>query len=347
VTKYSRPGATLPAGAESITLRDEVTQTSGLPRMPPVFKPANPRDPYADFTADSLYEALGATELKERGKYEYSNFGFMWLSEMLARKAGKSYEALLKERVLDPLGMKDTAITLSADQEKRFVAGHGPDYEPAAHWHNGKNLEGVGALRTSLADMIKLAEALAGRRDTPLKETIALAVKPMRDGEGTNSTGYAWGVSKREAGVIWHGGGTGGFSSMIAVNPGTRTAAVVLVDSTTLFNDLPAHLVEPTVPLRKKRVALPTDLEILKQYVGRYELTPQFAIEVLVDGTRLMAQATRQRAYEVFREAPDVFFYRVVPAKLRFSRGADGEVDGLTLEQGGRELKGKRSASTR
>lgn len=49
---------------------------------------------------------------------------------------------------------------------------------------------------------------------------------------------------------------------------------------------------------------------------------------------------------EVFREAPDVFFYRIVPAKLHFSRGADGAVDGLTLEQGGRELKGKRSAST-
>jgi CubicO group peptidase (beta-lactamase class C family) len=348
VTKYSRPGAKLPAGAESITLRDVVTQTSGLPRMPPVFKPANPRDPYADFTADSLYEALAATELKERGKYEYSNFGFMWLSEMLARKAGKSYEALLKERVLDPMGMKDTAITLSADQEKRFVAGHGPDYHPAAHWHNGKNLEGVGALRVSLADMIKLAEAFAGRRDTPLKETIALAVKPMRDGEGTNSTGYAWGVSKREAGVIWHGGGTGGFTSMIAVNPGTRTAAVVLVDSTTLFNDLPAHLVEPTLPLRKKRLGLATDIETLKQYVGRYEFTPQFAMEIFVDGARLMRQGTDQSAFEILREGPDTFFSYLNPTRLRFSRGANREVDGLTLEQlGGRELKGKRSASTR
>ena len=349
VTKYSRPGAKLPAGAESITLRDVVTQTSGLPRMPPGFKPANPRDPFADFTADSLYEALASTELKERGKYEYSNFGFMWLSEMLARKAGRSYEALLRERVLDPMGMKDTAITLTADQEKRFVAGHGPGYQPAAHWNNGKNLEGVGALRASLADMIKLAEALAGRRDTPLKETIALALEPMRPAQGSNSTGYAWITTKRASGARaqWHNGGTGGFRSIIAVNPDTRTAAVVLADSATGFDDLGMHLVDPDVPLLKKRVGLATDPDMLKQYVGRYELSPAFAIEVFVEGAKLMAQATAQQAFEVLREGPDVFFYTVVPAKLRFSRAAGGEVDGLTLEQGGRELKGKRSASTR
>ena len=75
------------------------------------------------------------------------------------------------------------------------------------------------------------------------------------------------------------------------------------------------------------------------------ELSPEFAIEVFVDGAKLMAQATAQSAFEVLREGPDVFFYTLMPARLRFSRGAGD--DGLTLEQGGRELKGKRSASTR
>ncbi len=346
-TKYSRPGAKLPAGAERITLRDLVTQTSGLPRLPPGFSPSNPRNPYADFTADSLYDALSRTELREPGKYEYSNFGFMWLSEIIARRAGKPYAVLLKERVLDPLGMKDTAVTLSAEQQKRFVEGHNALYQPAAHWDMATNLEGVGALRAPLADMVKLAEALAGRRDTPLKETIALALEPIRPSEGSNSTGYAWITTKRATSVRWHNGGTGGFRSMIAINPDTHTAAVVLVDSVTGFDDLATHLVDPDVPLRKKRIGLPTDAATLKQYVGRYELSPAFALEVFVDGTRLMTQGTGQGAIEVVREGPDTFFPYVVPARMRFSRGADGEVDGLTLEQGGRELKGKRSASQR
>src|SRR5205085_233965 len=116
-----------------------------------------------------------------------------------------------------------------------------------------------------------------------------------------------------------HGGGTGGFRSMIAVNPATHTAAVVLVDSETSFDDLAFHLVDPDLPLRKKRIGLTTDAGMLKQYAGRYELSPAFAIEVYAEGAKLMAQATAQQAFEILREGPDVFFYTVVPARLRFS----------------------------
>lgn len=348
--KYARPGATVPArGVQAITLRDIVTQTSGLPRMPPRFSPSNPNNPYADFTEDKLYEALASTEIRgEATKYEYSNFGFMWLTDLLARHADKSYEALLRERVLDPLGMNETALTLNAEQQERFVMGHAAGYRPTGHWDFVTNLAGVGGLRSTLADMMKLGKALAGREETPLKETITLALAPIRPSFGINSTGYAWGTYERGGVRIHaHNGGTGGFRSMIAINSTTRTAAVVLVNSDTSFDDLALHLVDPQVPLKKKRVGLATDIETLKQYVGRYELSPTFAIEVSVEGTKLMAQATGQSSFEVLREGPDRFFHTVVLAKLRFSRGADGAVDSLTLEQGGRELKGKRAASTR
>jgi CubicO group peptidase (beta-lactamase class C family) len=316
--------------------------------MPPGFNPSNPANPYADFTADSLYDALARTELRERGKYEYSNYGFMWLSELLARRAGKPYAVLLKERILDPLGMHETTITLSAEQAGIFVAGHAAMYQAVPHWDMAVNLEGAGALRSSLADMVKLAQALAGRRDTPLKETIALALQPIRPSNPGTATGFAWVTTMRgSARMHWHNGGTGGFRSMLAVNPDTHTAAIVLVDSTASFDDLAMHLVEPSVPLMKKRVGLATDVELMKQYVGRYEFSPAFAIDVFVDGTRLMTRATGQGAIEILREGPDVFFPPVVPARLRFSRAPGGEVDGLTLEQGGREMKGKRSASTR
>ncbi len=170
----------------------------------------------------------------------------------------------------------------------------------------------------------------------------------MRPSGGLNSTGYGWVTNQRgETTVRWHGGGTGGFRSIIAMNAGTREAAIVLVDSTTPFDDLGVHLVDPDFPLSKKRIGLPTDIDTLKQYAGRYELTPTLAIEIFVEGNKLVAQATAQSAFEVLREGPDAFFYAVVPAKLRFSRAANGEVDSMTLEQEGRELKGKRAPSTR
>lgn len=349
VSKYAPAGAKLPRrGEEEITLLDLATQTSGLPRMPARFSPASALDPYADFTADRLYEALAQAELHpQKGRPEYSNFGYMWLSEMLGRR-GKSYAWLLRERVLEPLGMNDTWVEVPAQHAARIVKGHGASYDPVPPWRFATNLEGVGGLRSTLADMVKLGQALSGRVETPLKETIALALQPLRPAFGNNSTGYGW-ITHELKGVRfhWHNGGTGGFRSIIAVNPATRTSAIVLADSIASFDDLAMHLVDPERPLHMKRRGLPSSVDLLRQYAGRYELVPGFAVEVFVDGERLMAQATGQGAFEVAREGTDTFFAYVVPAKLRFSRGADGQVDGVTLEQGGREMRGRRGPSAR
>jgi CubicO group peptidase (beta-lactamase class C family) len=346
-SKHSRPEAKLPKWeGREITLRDLVTHTASLPRMPPGFAPKNPRDPFADFDADALYAALERTELTgEIGKTNlYSNFGFMWLSEMLARRAGKPYDVALAERVLGPLGMTDTMLVPSADQAARIVIGHDTSYRAAPAWNNARDLAGVGGLRSSMDDMVKLAGALAGRRDTPLAETIALALAPMRPAFGRNSIGYAWLVHERDdIRIYWHNGGTGGFRSMIAVNPAAKTAVVVLVDSATSFDDLALHLAgDDAVPLVKKRVSLPLDAAARDEYAGSYELAPTFAIRVFAQGEKLIAQATGQGPLELGREGPDAFFTRGVAARIVFRRDAAGKVDGLTLHQGGRETFGKR-----
>ena len=346
-SKYSRAGAKLPTfDSREITLRDLVTQTSSLPRLPPGFAPSNARNPYADFDADALYAALARTTLTRPigQKPEYSNFGFMWLSEMLARRAATPYEALLKERVLDPLGMSDTGITLSEIQRKRAATPHAAGYQPTPLWDVPGDLGGVGALRSSLADMLKLAAALAGRRETPLKETIALALDPMRPAEMPgNATGYAWVTLERPGlRVYWHNGGTGGSHAMIAVNPRTRTAAVVLVDSTDSYDDLAFHLVEAALPLKRAHVALPIDPATRDQYVGTYQVSPSFRIEVFVEEERLMTRATGQHAIEIAREGPDTFFLRGVEARLAFHRKDGGAIDSVTIQQGGRETSAAR-----
>jgi D-alanyl-D-alanine-carboxypeptidase/D-alanyl-D-alanine-endopeptidase len=346
-SKYSRPGAKLPTrGGREITLRDLVTHTSGLPRMPPGFAPTNWRDPYADFDADALYRALEKTELqRDIGlSSEYSNFGFMWLSEILSRRAGKTYDELLAERVLVPLGMTSTAIKLDPALAARLTTGHNTQYEPVPPWHVGQNLAGVGAVRSSLSDMLRLAEALAGIRSTPLDETIELALKPLhRLGNLESHIGYAWFMKDRTGTRVHnHGGGTAGFATMIAFDRNKKTAAVVLADASSRADDLALHLVDPVWPLLRKRVALPLDAATRKQYVGSYELRPGFVITVWEEGEKLMSRATGQSAVEYFRDGTDAFFLRVVDARIVFNRGKDGNVEGLTLHQNGRQVPGRR-----
>jgi CubicO group peptidase (beta-lactamase class C family) len=316
--KHSRPGAKLPSrGDREITLNDLVTHTSALPRMPPHMNGSS-ADPFAIYSPDQLYESLAQTTLsRDIGvQYEYSNFGFMWLSEIVSRVGGKPFAELVRERVLLPLGMKDTSVALDAEQGKRLVPGHDRSYKPVRNWDFAPELAGVGGLRSSIADMARFAEAIAGTRTTPLDETIALATQPLRAGPGNLSLGYAWHIRRNERTTLHlHNGGTGGYRSMLAVDRGAKRAAVVLVDSVASFDDLPTHLLDASQPMVKKRVAIEVAAEKLDEY-----------------------------AFPLFAEGADRFFARVVNAQVAFNRGADGKVESLTLFQGGREMRAPRVA---
>ena len=60
----------------------------------------------------------------------YSNFAFDVLSAALSHAAGKPYDVLLKERVLDPVRLKDTVLSLRAGDRARLLQGHNFDGKP-------------------------------------------------------------------------------------------------------------------------------------------------------------------------------------------------------------------------
>ncbi|QQS40327.1 MAG: serine hydrolase [Acidobacteriota bacterium] len=78
--------------------------------------------------------------------------------------------------------------------------------------------------------------------------------------------------------------------------------------------------------------------DVLKSYIGRFQIAPNFVLTVTVENGRLMTQATGQPKVEVTPEDEDVFVLRSAGAKLTFQRDASGKVTGLTLNQGGRDI---------
>jgi len=96
----------------AIRLLDLVTQTSGLPWDVPR-PPSSPEDPFATNTSDAQLAALedGDPFLFAPGTAAMqSNFGFGLLGLALRNAAGRPYTELLRERVLDGLGMADTTM---------------------------------------------------------------------------------------------------------------------------------------------------------------------------------------------------------------------------------------------
>src|SRR6202171_470458 len=117
---------TLPEKAgRPIRLIDLVTQTSGLPREVPRAD-GPPNDPFATNTREAQIANLKTDPLlfPPGTAALYSNYGFDLLGAALANAGGKSYADLLRERVLDPAGMKDTVFNLRPGDEARVMQGH-------------------------------------------------------------------------------------------------------------------------------------------------------------------------------------------------------------------------------
>ena len=347
ISKYAPPGSKLPTrGGREITLGDLVTHRSSLPRLLPGFQPADLSTPYKGFDSTALYEALARTELTvDIGtRQDYSNFGFMLLSDLLGRAAGKRYDVLLAERIFNPLGMTSTGVVLSPELEKRMAQGHGAGYAPVPAWDFDPALAGVGGVRSSLVDMMRFADAAANRRTMGLAKTFETSFLPLVDKPEATSMLFAWGMRRRDTGrVIFHNGQTAGMRSMLVVNPDTRLGAVVLTDSAISFEDLAFHLVDPSLPLKVRRAEITLDDKVLDDYVGTYPLTPEFSLRIFREGSRLLLQATGQQPVPIFAEAEDRFFIKLVDAQLTFRRNEKGRVASVTLHQGGRDLPGPRT----
>lgn len=361
VQKYLPEGTHVPErNGKVITLIDLATHTSGLPRLPDNLKPSRPDDPYADYTIEQLNAFLGKLVLtRDIGeKYEYSNLGAGLLGLALAHRAGKSYEALVRERITGPLGMTDTAITLGPELQKRMTPGHNEKLQPVSEWHIPL-FAGAGALRSDCIDMMKFMEAnlLAARnareqkKNPPLLAAMAFTLTQRRPTSVPNlEIAMGWHIVKAHGQeYVWHNGGTGGYRSFVGFNPEQGTATVVLSNTSTAtgVDDLGRHLLDAEAPLLKldapkDHKEITVDPKVLSRYVGKYQLAPNVFFVVTLENGRLFAQLASQPKFEVFAETETDFFYKVVNAQLTFEVDGDHPAPALVLHQNGQNPRAAR-----
>ena len=229
-------GVNVPSRNEKpITLRHLATHSSGLPRLPSNLKP-NPIDPYKDYSPDDLFHFLANHSLSRDpgADYEYSNYGIGLLGHVLAMHANKTdYEALVVERICEPLGMLDTYLRVNQEQSSRFAQGYATGNLPAGRWEI-LTLGGAGGIRSTMDDMLKFARFCMEPDDSPLGRSIQNGWKPLFPmGQAPESprVGLCWIVNPD--GKVWHNGQTGGYHSLISLEQKTKTAVVLLSNSAT------------------------------------------------------------------------------------------------------------------
>jgi serine-type D-Ala-D-Ala carboxypeptidase/endopeptidase len=230
----------------AITLMDLSTQTSGLPRMPDNFMPADARNPYADYTVAQLYDFLSRHELRRTPgeMFEYSNLGVGLLGHVLSLRAKKPYEALVKERILNPLDMDHTAIALTPWMTQHLAKGHDQTGSVVSNWDIGV-LDGAGGLRSTLNDMLTFARAnlqTTGRLQQLMQRTHA---ERASAGNPNAFIGMNWIIRRLDGQeVVWHNGGTGGYRTWLGLDKKKGRAAVVLTNSSHGADDLGFELLK-------------------------------------------------------------------------------------------------------
>ncbi len=259
IKNYLPPEVKVPQrGANEITFGNLSDHTSALPRMPANFAPADPLNPFADYTVDQLYSFLSGYELtRDVGSaYEYSNLAQGLLGHILALNAGIPYESLMVKTIAKPLRMKETKITLDEKMKKNLATGYNSGVE-AKNW-DIPTLAGCGAIRSSTYDMLKFLSANLGYLKTPLKTAMNKTHEVRHDKAGSMRVGLGWHIMKSKNGdVIWHNGGTGGYRAFAGFVKETGEGVVLLTNSTESVDDIGFHLLNPESALRtvKPRIA--------------------------------------------------------------------------------------------
>jgi CubicO group peptidase (beta-lactamase class C family) len=345
---HAHEGVTIPRFAGTpIRLIDLATHMSGLPRMPDNMNPADPTNPYADYSVDQLHSFLSALKLKRDvgAKHEYSNLGAGLLGHLLAAINKSSWEELARSRILDPLGMTMTAVVLTPEMTHQLARGHDESGEQVNNW-DIPTLAGAGALRSNAEDMLKFLDANLATDASQLTAAMQSSQRPRVDTGKATKIGLHWFTQRTDKHeLLWHNGGTGGYHSFRAFDPSRRVGVIILANSTHSLDDLGLHLLDPSIPLQpapKKRAEIDVPVEILSQYVGVYELAPNFHLNITLEDDGLVSQATGQPKIPIFAETEVDFFVKVVDAQLTFVRDSQAKVVKAVLHQNGQDHDAQR-----
>ena len=326
-----------PAAWQPLTVRNLLTHTSGIPNY----------TSFPDFAKTAVLPTSSAEmfgQLKDKPlefapgeKFAYSNSGYYVLGLIIERASGKPYADFLQENIFTPLGMKHTGYDNPLKIIKNRAAGYtrqGGEIINASYMDMSVPYA-AGALYSTTEDLLRWDQALY-TENLVSRKSLDEIFTPLK-----SEYGYGWSISKKfDRQVIAHGGGIYGFATEIVRFPADRVTVIVLSNvqaapAGKIANDLAAIVFGAAYEIPRERKEIAVEPKILEKYVGQYKIEPNIVITVALENGKLLGQLAGQSKFALSAEAEDRFFSKDVNAQITFVKGAQDQVTGLTLHQGG------------
>lgn len=236
--------------------------------------------------------------------WSYNNAAFSLAGRVIEVITGKTYEAALKELVLDSLGLKRSYLFPTDVMLHAFAAGHafvGDKTIVMRPWHLARANVPAGGIAASMSDLMRYARfhlgdgASADGARILAPESVTQMQTPSIPAVPDTKMGIAWWI-REDKGVrrVFHGGGTFGQISMLTLVPARKFGIAITTNAMNgllvmrdAFKDVVAKFLGYDEPEPDEIAIAP---ERIHEYLGRYSAAID-DLELKLEDRKLMVQA--------------------------------------------------------
>ena len=219
--------------AARVTMRHLLTHTAGW--VGDYFADHGPGDDALERMVADLPRLPQLTPLGE--VWSYNNAGFYLAGRVIEVVTREVYERVVRELLLEPLGLEQTLMFAEDVMTRRFAVGHhrndsGPP-TVARPWSIGRAHHAAGGLASSVRDLLRYARFhLSDGEGIVSRPSLDEMQRPSVRAESIFGwVGITWSVDDATGvRVISHGGGTNGQVSWLAILPDQATALAIVTN---------------------------------------------------------------------------------------------------------------------
>lgn len=319
----------------SLTIHQLLTHTSGLPHNEGIADYWTKKSKL-EMSTDQMIAEINQLELLfEPGKeMKYSSPGYYLLGTLVEKVFDQPYQQALEAQILKRLAMGRSGASGS---DKLVNAWHLlKEKRLPAPYRNYSMLKGAGDMHATAQDLWKWSRSFYGT--TLLREESLKTV--LND---KLNYAYGWFTDTEAPAKFYHGGGTWGYSSYLAIYPADQISIIILSNVSSLPMKAIGTDIEKlvygmpfTMPVLEKAVAMkPETLEI---YSGAYRSeTSEMSLQVKRQGDALFAQIGGSPAFQIYSKGDHAFFGKKVEVEFTF-QVVGKEVEGVVAARMGKNF---------
>lgn len=343
----------LPDYGHKITLRHLIHHTSGIP-------PSDNLKLFAGISLEAPWSTQDEIELMKRytklnftpnEEHLYSNAGYFLLGQVVEKVSGKPFGTFMKERIFDPLGMKNSSIY---DEPGKVIVNKASAYRKTDHGFMHMNPEadsfyGETNLYTSLNDMLLWCGNLLDPKVGTMEMTSRI-FNPVDKTNKGDTIKYTYGFNTwkyKGIRIAEHGGAAMGIRTQVMVFPDQDFAVFVLFNTenvntwelmTKIVDWSLAGYITPDKPVTHKAIEI--DKTLLTRYEGTFEMPNgmQMAFKNENDTLRILLPDAPQ--FKMYPESENKFFMNEVDAQCTFVKGTGQQVNEIIWHQNNQDYKG-------